>query len=231
MLAGEWIGLGIQTGVGISSLPRAFVICSVAINGVWLSDASFSGVEFEAPEARIFHISRGGFYHATIKFDDLEGSMQRLRSTTDAVCEECPFAKAFGASGIGEGIVWKAVHDPGNPRLWLKTKGPAFQPKPVKVKQAQAKALSEQEAVASRFAEEVAHERRMEQGLEVLRERNEPVSSRAAKMFAEWVLGDVIKEDWREVREGKVSAKDAEKFVRRLAFAWFREELERRKEG
>lgn len=209
-------------------LERAFVIGSVNINGEWLTDKDYSGNEFEAPEARIFNISRGGFYRASIDFDDVDGSMQGIQQLTDALCAECPFAKSFGARGIGEGIVWKAAHNPGHTRLWWKTKGPEFQPKPAKIRNKDKAPLSEDEAVASEFAESVAHQRRIGPGLDLLREQNEPVTNRSARMFADWVLSDIIKEGWKAVVNGEVNDKAADKFVKRLAFAWFKEELERR---
>ncbi|ESZ92349.1 hypothetical protein SBOR_7259 [Sclerotinia borealis F-4128] len=124
IIAGEWIGPKIQKDVAVSALPeRYFVIISVSINGEWQPDELYSDIENES--VCIVNISRGGFFHETILLKDPQPALAKMQALADAVEEECPFAKAFGIIGLGEGIVWKPAaplcHEA---KYWIKLKGP-----------------------------------------------------------------------------------------------------------
>jgi len=193
LIAGEWIGRGVQKhgGLGIAKVPLTFVIISARINGAWVCDSEFAGAEFEREEARIFHVSRGGMWKERVELADLEAAETKLSEIAEQVAQKCPFAASFGIEGVGEGVVWKVDHDPNNTNLWLKTKGKAWAPKPVAPKETQGKDVIDAEEVA--FAKKVAHQRRMEQGMEWLAEMGLDVKEKGnAKEFAGWVEGDVI---------------------------------------
>lgn len=127
---GEWCGQGVMKGVGISQLPKMFVIFGVKatryveefdlVDGVevpvepehkWMSQ-SWSNVfgtevvaEFNA--LRIFDINQFQKYSIKIDFTDPEASVPELTELTQSVEKECPVAREFGISGgLGEGIVW-----------------------------------------------------------------------------------------------------------------------------
>ena len=58
IIAGEWIGRGINNDVAVCELPeKFFVILSVCINNRWLPDEPYSKISNEA--AGIYNISRG----------------------------------------------------------------------------------------------------------------------------------------------------------------------------
>lgn len=229
LIAGEWIGKGVQRRVALEHLPnRMFVIFSICIGGVWQREADYADID--DPASHIYNISRSGFFHGTLDLDDIDASMARLVAISNAVDAECPFAKSFGITGIGEGIVWKFDHAPQESRLWLKTKGPNFMttriPIPAAVKMAERqKETDDAEARAADFAERVAHERRLEQGLDHLREMGMERTLKQANEFAMWVLKDVEKEESREMREEEVDVKLVGKHVRKLAFIWYKDEL------
>lgn len=124
IIAGEWIGPKIQKDVAVSALPiRYFVIISIRINGEWQPDELYSDIENKS--ACIVNVSRGGYFHETIRLKNPEPALAKMQALANAVEEECPFAKTFGIIGLGEGIVWKPAaplcHDA---KYWLKLKGP-----------------------------------------------------------------------------------------------------------
>jgi hypothetical protein len=127
IIAGEWIGHGINKDVAICELAeKCFVILSVCVNNRWLPDESYSDISNE--NAGIYNISSGGFYKASIDITSektLNVSIDKLQAYTLDVERNCPLAETFGISGNGEGIVWKA-EDPlsEDAHLWFKTKSP-----------------------------------------------------------------------------------------------------------
>lgn len=212
--------------------PSSPLIISIYINNSWQPDKHYSDIEARA--SRIFNISRGGYYHSFVDFDDIPGSMARLHKISNQVDAECPFALSFGIRGIGEGIVWKFDHRPGNSNLWLKTKGPNFattrirRPEGEKAAEvSRAHALAD--GKAGEFAMRVATERRMEQGLEYLAEFGHEKNNWSMNIFASWVVEDVEKEEVLEIGGeglgGSLERQLIRKNVKKLAFAWFKDEL------
>ncbi|QSZ31539.1 hypothetical protein DSL72_001106 [Monilinia vaccinii-corymbosi] len=124
IVAGEFIGPRIQKDVAIGALPdKCFVIISISINDEWQPDEQYADIHHEP--SGIFNVSRGGSFHETIVLQNPDPAFAKMQALSDAVEEECPFAKSFGIIGLGEGIVWKPAaplcHDA---KYWLKLKGP-----------------------------------------------------------------------------------------------------------
>ena len=105
IIAGEWIGPGIQSGEGIRKLPKKYiVIISASINGTWiLPDSDYADIHAEF--VNILNICRGGFYRRFLDMNDLEASLVVPQDVANDVWAEDPFAETFGISGNGEGIV------------------------------------------------------------------------------------------------------------------------------
>lgn len=128
IIAGEWIGPGVQKAVAISELPkRLLVIISLCINGKWQPDEDYADISH--PEVGIYHVSRGGWYRGSIPLGDVEqmkAALETLQPFGDEVERECPFGKTFGLIGQGEGIVFKPTLGTlgEDARFWLKVKGP-----------------------------------------------------------------------------------------------------------
>ena len=72
----------------------------------------------------IYFINQFPTFEIEIDFENPHEAQNKLVELTLQVEEECPVGKAFGVSGIGEGIVWKCTtptwEDSG---YWMKTKG------------------------------------------------------------------------------------------------------------
>ena len=118
---GEWAGSNIQKGVAITQMEKFFAPFDVAIYlekenqeensqevfvRKWLDQKEVE--EFKNEELRIFPISTVVKpEYLNIKFDaiSLEKVAKELSNLTVEVEKEDPFAKHFGFSGVGEGIV------------------------------------------------------------------------------------------------------------------------------
>lgn len=70
----------------------------------WMEKEAFDCVK--SPEHRIYSIFDYQTWTVEIDFDNAEKSSSLLQEITDQVEKECPVAKAFGVSGVGEGVVW-----------------------------------------------------------------------------------------------------------------------------
>ena len=151
-----------------------------------------------------------------------EAALRRADELTDAVDRECPFARQLGVIGAGEGIVWTCDQRPGNARLWFKTKGRAHaaprQPR-------QPRQAAEAAESIGALAADLVTERRLEQGLEYLREMGISTDAPASTgAFARWVTDDACREEREEIAaevpgEGMAVLR---KSISRLAASWFK---------
>lgn len=117
---GEWAGEGVQNGVGVSSLPKHFIIFAAHLDDRYIE----VNREFSLPEYRIYNIYEVPTYSVDINFAVPGDIEDQLTALTLAVEAECPWAKKFGVSGIGEGIVWHLTTNPTDSGFVFKTKGP-----------------------------------------------------------------------------------------------------------
>ncbi len=103
-LIGEWCGEGIQEGVALSELPKAFVLFAIKVNGVYLDIHNFKD-----DEIRLFNIRDYGLYLLNVDLANPEASEARIAELVNSVEAKCPYAFAHGVTGVGEGIVWKTM--------------------------------------------------------------------------------------------------------------------------
>jgi hypothetical protein len=111
VIYGEWAGKGIQkvNDIAIGQLEKGFFIFDVLIAKP--QDAEFISYWIDCTglscqERRIFNINDYDRYAIEVDFGDLEPAQVKLEEITAAVERECPVARAFGVSGVGEGVVW-----------------------------------------------------------------------------------------------------------------------------
>jgi hypothetical protein len=216
LLAGEWIGQGIQKGVAITQLPRTFVIVSASINGTWLPDTVYADIHDE--EHNIYHISRAGFYHTTLNLNNLPESLHSLNEITAKVENRCPFAATFDIHGKGEGIVWKFSLYPSHSQLWFKVKVTDFQATasaptdPAKIAKL---------GVAAAFAARVVTEVRLEQAWDYLAEMGIKRDNTATGQFLKWLCNDVRVEEKTEIETRGIDGKALNGAIGKLAKPWF----------
>ena len=232
VIYGEWCGQGIQSGVGISDLPRMFVIFAVKVGNRWCAPAEF--MDIELPDSKIFNIFRADPYNIVIDFNVLNEQgpsgkvLFELASLTEEVEKECPFAKSFGVSGVGEGIVWRSLCD-------ARTKdfcgGDEGDPWLFKVKGEKHKNVKESKLITlapeitdniNQLLNTVLTEQRLEQGIEKLGEKGLEVSKKNTSHFMKWI-GDDIKRECRDILETLTPAQEAllSHSVMKQAREWF----------
>lgn len=123
----EWAGGNIQKGIALNEIGKsAFLIGARLING--------DGEKEEWLDIRNWKLLPKGFFNIydfptfTIGIDFQEPiyAVEQINKWVLEVEAECPVGKAFGISGIGEGLVFKPVGpDYNNSGFWFKAKGDA----------------------------------------------------------------------------------------------------------
>lgn len=200
---GEWCGQGIQKGVGITQLPKMFIIFDIRIQRgdehIWLkpSELEMIGEYFHA-NSRIY-----SFYFIQnfqtelieIDFSKPELSQNKLVELTNQVEKECPVAKEFGIEGIGEGIVWRCISD------WdgIKTSDLIFKVKGEKHSDTKVKKLAsidiERVNSINEFVSNVLTEHRLEKMVDLLKQDGHPLEPQSIPIFLKLVGQDIIKEE------------------------------------
>jgi hypothetical protein len=223
---GEWCGGNIQGGVALNQLPKMFVVFAIRIGegdyGSWLNLERAKCIKHE--NVRIYNIADFPMWEMKIDFNDPEASKQKLIDLTMAVEEECPVGKQLGASGIGEGIVWRC-DDVGflSSDYWFKIKG-------VKHGNKKEKTIAEVDVEklnsVNEFIEATVTENRLLQGLDHLREMNKEVNEKSTGIFIKWVFEDVMKEESDTMEASGLEKKDISKAVSIKARTWFFDKLE-----
>lgn len=120
---GEWAGKGIQKNVAISELDKTFYLFGIKISPFDTEKSAYwvEHAHYDNPEAKIINIEGFDKYTVEVDFNNPKLSQNKFVELTEEVEKECPVAKTFGVSGIGEGIVWTGEYK-GN-RYMFKTKG------------------------------------------------------------------------------------------------------------
>ena len=213
---GEWVGKGIQKGVGISNIEKSFFIFGVKItphtgteeelkaNPSYWVESSY----LQNTDVRIYNIEDFQTYEIEIDFNMPQLVQNDLADLTIAVEEQCPVAKHFGLEGIGEGIVWSidfngVVHR-------FKVKGEKHSSS--KVKTLAAVDVEKLNSI-NEFVQYVVTESRFNQGLENTFPNNEPIDIKKMGDLIRWVVNDVIKEEMDTLVKNGLEPKDVNKYV------------------
>lgn len=235
IIAGEWIGPGIQKRVAINSLPhRIFVICNISVAGIWQPYETFSSLK--CPAADIVNVSAGGTYDITLDLNNIEEGLKMLQPLADEAERECPFARnVYGIIGPGEGIVWRPAGEElaqwQDPRFWLKTKGPLSStgfPKPMEGK-VDAVENGDAKVRAHFYAERVVNEMRLQQGWDYLAEMGLEKDMKSVGPYLKWLWSDVEVEEKKEMESEGIDKDLLKKEITFIGKKWFIEKV--REEG
>lgn len=229
VIYGEWAGKGIQQGVGISQVDKAFYIFGIKVitgedTHYWLKN-----YDIDSPENNIFNLhwfrdfskkerlNKSQWfckkYEIEINFNHPELSVPRLQELTLEVEQECPVAKLFEISGIGEGIVWEHITEDGQ-MLSFKVKGEKHSSSKVKVL-----ANVDIEKVNSivEFVDTVLTESRLQQAWNEL---NQPTIKELG-LFLKWINNDIVKEESDTLEASNLTIKDVGSALSKQAKQWF----------
>jgi len=221
LIAGEWIGTGVQRDVAITQLSRRFVIISVSINGSWVPDTAYADIE--SPLSYIYNISRGGTFAATLYPSDVARTISEVSPLAEAVASSCPFAAALGVHGEGEGVVWKPAHPAlnANAALWFKTKGGRFKPSFPPAAKIVPQDVQEQRDASDQLAALWCSQERLQQGWDVLRELGVKRDMKALSKFLKWLQSDILTEEKVYVQANGVDESMLRVGIARVARVWY----------
>jgi hypothetical protein len=213
---GEWCGGNIQKGVGICNLPKSFFIFGVKVTPHTSTEEELKANPafwipshyLKSPDDGIYNIEDFPTWEMDIDFNYPELSQNKLSELTIAVEEECPVAKAFGFSGIGEGIVWSCNYKGVVHRF--KVKGEKHSASKVKTLAA---VDTEKINGIKEFVDYAVTESRFNQGIEKTFPNGEPVDIKKMGELIKWVVSDILKEEMDTMVANKLEPKDIGKYV------------------
>lgn len=224
---GEWAGGNIQKGVGVSNLPKSFFIFGVKVTPITTSEEEakekpaywIPSHYLKSPEDNIYNIEDFPTWEMDIDFNMPQLVQNQLSELTLAVEEECPVAKAFGFSGIGEGLVWSTSFNGKVHRF--KCKGELHAGKS-KVKTLN-RVDDEKIKKTLEIAEKVTPTWRLAQMLETACDFMNGGTLDRSKLgeYIKLVMADVIKEDMDLLVEAGLEPKDIGKYVSEIARRYF----------
>lgn len=189
IIYGEWAGQGIQKGVAISELPKAFYIFDIKIYNtvseehMWIDPID---VDHIVKPDNVFFMYEFLTYEMDIDFNVPANFQNALVDITMKVEEECPVAKQRGVSGVGEGVVWSCHHK--GQKYIFKVKGEKHSTSKVKKL-----ASVDPEVLNSinEFVEYACTPNRIEQGIQ----ETGATEKRHTPDLLRWVANDIISEE------------------------------------
>lgn len=202
---GEWCGPGIQKGVAISQIPdKKFFIFGIQVqdDGRWLN---LKCIPYKSYSKKTWFITMFKTYTLRANLKDLAALSQQLVNITLEVENECPVAKEFGVSGIGEGLVWTGVDQYGK-YVKFKTKGDKHQ----KVNGGNAqkiKTIKDGNPNVNKFLTEVDIVNRLQQCYHSEFNNEVPDRSQTGKVL-NWVFNDIISEEHHFLDELSLEVSD-----------------------
>jgi hypothetical protein len=211
IIYGEWAGKGIQTGVAISQVEKAFYIFGARIinledendKGVWVDHTGIS-----SPDNRIFNVTDYPTYSISIDFGMPENAQNELIKLTEAVEAECPIGKAMGVEGVGEGIVWVGK--------W-RDETYRFKVKGIKHSVSKVKTLAAIDTdrlnSITEFVEYAVTPQRFSQALEKVFTDPGLIDVKRLGEVIKWMNQDIIKEESDTLVDNNLEMKDVGKYI------------------
>ncbi len=228
---GEWIGPGIQNGVAITKLQERHWVLFAAKAGTGDDSKYLDLMEVRElhemiweTEEKVYTVFEVGTYSNTIDFGlgaSVEQAIEHMDRLTEAVEEQCPYAKYHDIEGMGEGIVWVPLGKHwGNSDLCFKTKGEKHK----QVNKAKRnKPTLDPEVIESvdKFVDYALTENRLNQGIEYLKEMKSPITMQSTGDFLKWIGGDVKRECRLELQDNDLKWTQVAKAVNMKARDFF----------
>jgi hypothetical protein len=219
---GEWCGQGIQKGVAISQVPKNFIVFAVQgiETGIYMNHYRIRA----CTEFLQYSIYDYPYWELDIDFNRPEDIQNKLVELTNAVEAECPVAKAFGVSGVGEGIVWWPMNNPN-----FNVHGLAFKVKGEKHSETKVKTLAavdvEKLATIRELVDSVLTEHRLEKRIDALKEQGLEVDIKNTGAFLKLVGTDVYKEEKDTIEASGIPVGDVMGAVQKKAKQWWMEKV------
>jgi len=216
---GEWAGQGIQKNVAIATLPKAFYIFAARLISESGETEEWLDTRNWVMPAGIYNIYNFPTFKIDIDFESPEYAIAEINKWVLEVEAECPVGKAFGVSGIGEGLVFRCLTKGWeSSRYWYKCKGEKHSNS--KIRKLATVDIEKFESKQA-FISAVLDEGRLEQGFGWLKENNKPQDQSSTGDFIRWIFNDVIKECSLEMEKSEIKEKDLGKLLAGPAKKWY----------
>lgn len=231
---GEWAGPNVQKNVAISKLPsKSFFIFGIRAlspekkivdgneEGVYVYDKWIPIEGIRDHSINLFNITDYQHFSVEVDMNDTSTVIPYIQSLVDAVEKECPVAKAFGISGLGEGIVWTTEWK--GIRRVFKTKGKEHA---VTVHKDGKTVHADTEKVKNiqEFANYSVTEARLQQGIEKVF-GSEPLSKAKMGDFIKWITNDIVTEEIDAISKNNLSVKDVQGEISKKAREWLLQKI------
>jgi hypothetical protein len=222
---GEWCGKGIQKGVALNQIDKRFVVFGLKESnedeeGIWHDHKYIGDLRYN-----IFNINDYKEYQITIDLARPQDAIPEIERFTDEVESECPFAKAFGVSGLGEGIVWTTKLEDGTIHRF-KSKGEKHK---IVVSKERTPIDVEKQKSVDDFVNYAVTEERLNQGVEqVFTVKSLIPEAKHTGDFLKWLVADIIKEELDTMVQSGLNTKDCNGAISKAGREWFFKYLDRR---
>ena len=228
---GEWAGGNIQKGVGITNIEKSFFIFGVKVTPHTTTEEEAKSKpaywvdysDLRSPENRIYNIDDYPTWEIDIDFNMPQLVKNKLSELTLAVEEECPVAKAFGFSGIGEGIVWSTTLNGNVHRFKVKGELHAGKSKVKTLKPVDDARVQK----CIDLAEKVTPAWRLEQ---MLNETFDTLNGgtydvKDTGKYIKSVMADIVKEELQTISDEGLELKDITKYISEISKKFFFQRL------
>jgi hypothetical protein len=204
----EWVGKGIQKGVSISEIEKSAFVIGIKItpfdetkSAYWIDSKTFKLIS-----DRIYNIEDYKTFEVEIDFNNPLLSQNKIIDLTLEVEEECPVAKEFGFSGIGEGIVFSYINE-NKEKLCFKSKGELHSKSKVKtLKEVDDNKINKIQEIAEKVTPSWRLEQMLQQTFDLL--NGGSVDIKKTGEFIKNMMQDIIKEDLDILTENGLEPKD-----------------------
>lgn len=208
---GEWAGKGIQKGVGISQLDKAFYVFGVKVsktqdedfNAYWIDSSNVRNTD-----CRIFNVEDYETYSIDVDFNMPQLAQNKFGEITEKVENECPISKAFGIdNGLGEGVVWSVEYKDSVHRF--KVKGDKHSA--TKVKKLASVDVEKLKTIQD-FINYSVTENRFNQAVENVFDE-EDLDVKKMGDLIRWFVKDIASEEMDTMLENGLEPKDVNKYI------------------
>lgn len=224
-LYGEWAGKGIQKNTAIAELDKAFYVFSAKIQTldeagevvktVYLPNDEFTNLIKNDPENRIFNLYLFKTFKITVDCSVPHEAQNKIVELVEDVERQCPVAKEFGVTGIGEGIVFIGEYK--GERYSFKAKGEKHAAK-CKVKKLN-RVDDEKINLINETAEKVTPAWRLDQLFNDV--VGDDINRSKLGDYIRAVMADIVKEELDVLTEAGLTVKDIGRAVSEQAKDYF----------
>lgn len=237
---GEWCGGSIQAGVALNELPKMFVIFGQKIVGdgkesIWypLSEPVYatthalgrSGENMNPLNIQFLFgdesILRAPTYEIEVDLERPDKAIEQMNKWVEEIDKECPFAKTFGVSGHGEGLVFRPEGDHSFAYAF-KVKGESHSKS--KIKKLPTVDVVKMDSI-QQAVETHCHEDRLNQGYYAIVKSEADETPEKIGEFVRWMVNDIWEEEGDALVASDISRKEIGSAVSRKAAAWFKNKL------